>query len=210
MQSWVPLQNAAGSFSKPRKIMLGRHRSESVATLRCRSGIRRRRVLMAIWASRRASGAPTQKCIPCPNDKCLFGSRVISSASGFSKTFSSLISRPDHSERHSAARNGYSLNVPILPRIALGRHEHWRAVAKEFLDCCFDHRWISAQLFHLVRVLQERQHSSANQVDSRFMSVSKTDRLSLGFFHVTKCGELVPRVGFLDSTSQRLSQGKKN
>ena len=54
-----PAQNVTGSAASPRRVRLWRNSGRSVA--RASLGSFRMRVLMAIWPSTRASGAPRQK-----------------------------------------------------------------------------------------------------------------------------------------------------
>ena len=101
----------SGSDSSPRRIKLRLRRSASGAHFSRSPGIRRKSVSKAIWASSRASGAPRQKWIPCPNPRCRLSARVMSSRSGSRERRLVAVRRADRAEHQLAARDRHAPDV---------------------------------------------------------------------------------------------------
>ena len=58
----------------------------------------------------------------------------------------------------------------ILARIPFAREVHWRFITQQLLDRRLEQLRIVSKSFHLGRMLEQSEHSIANQVDGRLMS----------------------------------------
>jgi hypothetical protein len=80
----------------------------------------------------------------------------------------------DHHER--AARDSHTSHLHVFARVALGSNIDRRGQAKQLLDSRANRLQVSPESGKLVRMLQQQQGPSTNQVDRGFVPGDQKDR----------------------------------
>ena len=178
--------------------------SHGVAAASSISFVRTSRSARATRASSRASGAPRQKCGPCPNARCGFGARVMSNRPGSGNAAGSRLAAP------MTASTIVPAGTAAPPRSTSRR-------AIRYIHCNGDRylstssiadgsRSGSAQPGELLRVLAQAQDGVADQVRGRLAAgqeqeLEEPEDLHVGEPLAVHLGpgqpgeQVVPRVG---------------